>query len=147
MRFTFSNNPIDRLSCWFHNSIVEPLSRYHDRHKKTHYECCVCGLMHAPYFEGQKYSSIRYDYGWHKLDDGHRWICHHCADHGFALNAEKDIPIENGMRDYTWDEWQELFVDPNREYIAKLIEEKDPEYYKREILYEGLFEEDDDESF
>ena len=113
--------------CWFHNNIIEPLSRFYDKHKKTHYECCVCGNMEAPYFDSDKYCSMKWDYGWHKLQGSNRWICHHCADHGFALNTDQEIPPWE--RDFTWDEWQRNVVKPNREYTENLIKEKDPEYY------------------
>lgn len=39
MRITFSNNPIDKLSCWFENEVIEPISRYYYSKKKSHYQC------------------------------------------------------------------------------------------------------------
>ena len=126
MRYTF-----DKFSCWFYNSIVEPLSRRRDTHKKTHYECCVCGMLESPYFYDEFKGSMRYDYGWHKLDCGKRWICHHCADHGYA-------PCSNG--ESTFEEWQEKIVVPQRERVRNLIKAKDPEYYNKCYFY------DDEES-
>lgn len=133
MRFAFSNNSIDRLHCWFYNHIVEPFARYRDKHKKTYYWCTVCGLTIAPYFDDTDNFSVKHDRGWHKIQGTDRWICHHCMDHGFASEIEKDVPLESCTREYTWDEWQELVVEPSKARIEKLIEEKDPEYYKREI--------------
>lgn len=132
MRYAFNTNLFDRLSCWFHNSIVEPLSRRHDKRKKTHYECCVCGMLEAPHFySGMKYTSMRYDYGWHKLDGGKRWICHHCADHGYS-------PCSVG--ESTFEEWHEKIVVPQRVQVRELIKTKDPEYYNECYFY------DDEES-
>ena len=117
-----------RLECDIHNKIVEPLSRRHDRKKKTHYECCVCGMLEAPYFYDEcKYSSMRWDYGWHKIDGGERWVCHQCADHGYA-------PIS--VYEPTFEEWQEQFVKPNRQRIRELIKAKDSEYYNECYFYD-----------
>lgn len=123
MRFTFSNNPIDRFSCWFENSVIEPLSRYYYRHKKAHYRCAICGHIKAPYFTGEKYTSITKDFGWHKFKDNNRWACHHCADHGFISARDEH---NSG---YTWDEWQEFVKEDNSKVIS-IIKEKDPEYYE-----------------
>lgn len=123
MRFIFSNNPIDRFSCWFENSVIEPLSRYYYRHKKAHYRCAVCGLIEAPYFTEEKYTSITKDFGWHKFKDNNRWACHHCADHGFISARDEH---NSG---YTWDEWQEFVKEDNSKVIS-IIKEKDPEYYE-----------------
>lgn len=140
MQFTFSNNPIARLSCWFNNSIREPFSRWRDKHKKTHYECCVCGHLIAPYFDDRyTYSSVKHDYGWHKLKGENRWICHKCADHGFWPSSDSDIPLESCQRGYTWDEWQDV-VAKERVCIRELIKTKDPEYYNDNYFY------DDEES-
>ena len=127
MRYTFSNRIYDNLATWVHNSIVEPLSRHYDKHKKTHYECCVCGLIHAPYFEEQHYTSMRYDYGWHKIDGGKRWICHHCADHGYS-------PCSIG--ESTFEEWHEKIVVPQRARVRELIKTKDPDYYNECYFYD-----------
>jgi hypothetical protein len=96
-------------------------------------------MLEAPYFYDEFMGSMRYDYGWHKLDGGKRWICHHCADHGFAPSSDKDIPIESGTRDYTWDEWQNI-VTKKRIRVRELIKAKDPEYYNECYFY------DDEES-
>ena len=130
MRFTFNNNPIDRFSCWFHNNIVVPLARWHDSHKKTHYECCVCGELRAPYFEDLFQGSLTWDYGWYKLDDG-SWICHHCADHGYAPNL---CYIDS------FEYWYDNLVMPHRARVRELIKTKDPEYYNNHCFY------DDEES-
>ena len=124
MGITFSNNPIDKLLCWFENEVIEPISRYYYSKKKSHYQCAICGRIEAPYFTGEKYASITKDMGWHKLDNGkwHRWVCHHCADHGFERPNEKDLPWT-----FTWDEWQDFVEEDNNKL---LIKEKDPEYYE-----------------
>ena len=125
MRISFSNNPIIKFECWFENSIVEPISRYYYSKKKTHYRCTVCGRIEAPYFTGEKYASLTKDMGWHKFNEGKwsRWVCHHCADHGFVSASES----RNG--NYTWDEWQEFVNEDNTEVLTA-IKEKDPEYYE-----------------
>lgn len=117
------------ISCWFHNNIREPLSRRRNKCKKAHYECCVCGLIVAPYFDDKcgKYSSMRWDYGWHKLDGGKRWICHRCADHGFAPRSSFES---------TFCEWYKDVVEPSRQEVKALIKEKDPKYYAQCDFYD-----------
>lgn len=140
MTFTFSNNPIDKLSCWFENSIAEPLSRYYYKHKKGYYQCVVCGRIKAPYFTDDKYCSMTKDFGWHKLDNGKwsRWVCHHCADHSFSPSFENGKPIDwEHPREWTWDEWQEL-VNKNNVEVLAIIKEKDSEYY--EYWFDGEME-------
>ena len=104
----------------------EYIARQYYIHKKTHYECCVCKHLVAPYFDNAYKFSLTYGMGWHKLKGKpKRWICHHCADHGFSLEKNKDkFPREN-----TWDEWQQIVVQPNKTRLLKLIKEKDPVYY------------------
>lgn len=115
------------LSCDIHNNIVEPLSRWHDSHKKTHYECCVCGRLEAPYFDDKFKGSMRWDYGWHKLNGGKRWVCHKCADHGYA-------PYVCG--ESSFEDWYENFVVPQRVRVRALIKSKDPEYYNNCFFYD-----------
>ena len=145
MRLTFSNNPLDKFSCWFENEVVEPISRHYYSKKKAHYTCAICGCIEAPYFTGAKYASMTKDYGWHKLDNGkwHRWVCHHCADHGFVSSSE------NHNSSFTWDEWRKLIKGSN-ERLLEIIKEKDPEYYDywfnggREKELFGEWEENDE---
>lgn len=142
MRFTFSHNPISRISCWFHNSIIEPFSRWYFFNTKAHYECTVCGQIEAPYFTDEPYASLSHDYGWHRLKNSKRWICHHCADHDFVLSKDWDE-----YHGWTWDAWQE-YVKINNAVILEAIKEKDPEYYH--YWFEGgrakeLFGDDEDE--
>lgn len=116
------------LHCDIHNNIVEPMSRRHDSRKKIHYECCVCGMLEAPYFDDDiKYASMRWDYGWHKLDGGKRWICHRCADHGY-------YPCSVG--ESTFEEWHEKIVVPQRARVRELIKTKDPDYYNECYFYD-----------
>ena len=134
------------LSCDIHNNIVEPLSRRHDRKKKTYYECCVCGALEAPYFYDEcKYSSMQYDYGWRKLKNDPRWVCHHCHSHGYAPQSTYEP---------TFEEWQEQIVKPQRQHIRELIKTKDPKYYNECCFYDdpesvdryyGRFMNDEDE--
>ena len=119
------------LSCNIHNNIVEPLSRWHDSRKKTHYECCVCGKLEAPYFDDLFKGSMRWDYGWHKLDNGRRWVCHHCADHSYSPHSAWGDSFED---------WYENTVIPSRVRIRELIKAKDLEYYDNHYFY------DDEES-
>lgn len=134
MRFNFSRNPIGRLSCWIHNEVIEPFSRWYFFNTKAHYECTVCGRIEAPYFVEEPYASLPYDYGWHQLKNSKRWICHHCADHDFIPTKEWD-----GIHGWTWDAWQEYIHDHNK-VILDIIKEKDPEYYH--YWFEGGREEE-----
>lgn len=76
MQISFSNNPIDRLSCAIHNKIEE-LSRVHwlmGKHKKI--ECRICrGTMDS---WKNIYSPMQC--GWKKINK-YTWICHQCLDH------------------------------------------------------------------
>ena len=137
MIITFSRNPFIRFYCWLENRIITPIKRNDAVHKKTHYECCVCGIIKSPYFEDCSYT-IDTDYGWHKLDNGkyNRWVCHHCADHGFS---DSHTELSPGKREYTWDEWQEIVKKHNR-YMLKIIKKKDLEYY--EYWFNGGYEDE-----
>ena len=131
MKFTFSRNPFVRFSVWFDNNIAHAVKNYYYKNKKAHYTCCVCGEIIAPYFESteeDQYNVLTDDYGWHKLDNGkyNRWICHHCADHGYAMSTDERELFE---REYKWDEWQDIVEDGNKKVLA-VIKEKDPEYYE-----------------
>lgn len=134
MRLTFSNNPLDRFACWFENEVLTPISRYYYINKKKHYECCVCGHIIAPYFDDNCKCSPIYDMGWHKFNESWpRYICHHCADHGYSH--------------ISWDEWQEYIKEYDEKVLAT-IKNKDPEYYH--YWFEGgreqeLFGDDNDE--
>lgn len=131
MIITLSRNPLIKFEVWIRNNIIYKIKNYHYKHKKAHYQCCVCGMVIAPYFEAseEQYNVLTDDYGWHKLDNGkyNRWICHHCADHGFSPSDAKGDPHEV-PREYTWDEWKNI-VEYNNEKIFAIIKEKDPEYY------------------
>lgn len=132
MKITFSRNPLVRFSVWFDNNITHVIKDYYYKNKKDHYQCCVCGKIIAPYFESseeERYNVLTDDYGWHKLDNGkyNRWICHHCADHGFSPSDAEGEPYEV-PREYTWDEWQDIIAPENKK-VMDAIKEKDPEYY------------------
>ena len=137
MIITFSKNPFIKFRVWFYNNIIYSFKNYYYKHKKTHYQCCVCGEIIAPYFkdpEEEQYSVLTDDYGWHKLDNGkyNRWICHHCADHGFAWS---DDPAEFPNREYKWEEWEEIVKESNERILNK-IKEKDLDYYNYWFNYE-----------
>lgn len=139
MIITFSKNPFIKFRVWFYNNIIYSFKNYYYKHKKTHYQCCVCGEIVAPYFEDSKeeqYSVLTDDYGWHKLDNGkyNRWICHHCADHGYAWSGDTN---ELSDREYKWEEWEEI-VKENNERILNKIKEKDLDYYNYWFNYEDL---------
>ena len=141
MIITFSKNPFVKFSVWFQNNIAYMIKNYYYKHKKTHYQCCVCGMIIAPYFETSKekqYNVLTDDYGWHKLDNGkyNRWICHHCADHGFSPSNAEGEPHEV-PREYTWDEWKNI-IENNNKKILNIIKEKDPEYYHYWFEYGDL---------
>lgn len=108
-------------------SIKEKMGHWLAKHKKAYYVCAVCGKIEAPYFNKEPVS-ITDGYGWHKFKDSNRWVCHHCADHGFALESEEYIPEED--RDFTWEEWQKIVKEENKK-ILDLIKEKDSEFYRK----------------
>lgn len=123
MRINFSRNPINIISTWWENVVVDGVRTYYFTHKKSHYKCCVCGLIKSPYFESFKCSL--YGMGWHRLAGSHRWICHHCADHGY-VNEPDDW-------NYTWDEWQKEVERLNILALDK-IRQKDFDYYREYFL-------------
>lgn len=116
--------------CWLIESIISQIKEYLVRqyyiHKKAHYECCVCKQLQAPYFDDNNKYSLTDDMGWYKLKGKpKRWICHHCADHGYSMTNEANkFPREN-----TWDEWQQIVVQPYNKRLLDLIYIKDPIYY------------------
>lgn len=141
MIITFSKNPFTKFRVWLQNNIIYSFKNYYYKHKKAHYQCCVCGKIVAPYFEDseeEQYNVLTDDYGWHKLDNGkyNRWICHHCADHGFSSSDAEGEPYEV-PREYTWDEWQNIIEDNNKK-VLNAIKEKDPKYYHYWFEYGNL---------
>lgn len=109
---------------WFIESIPGKISwalaTFYAKHKKTHYECSICGMIEAPYFGDNKYlrSSITHGYGWWKTKSSYgrsRWICHHCMEHSSTM---------------TWDELQEFVQRCNKRTLEN-IKIKDPEYYRK----------------
>ena len=139
MIITFSKNPLVKFEVWIRNNIIYKIKNHYYKHKKAHYQCCVCGMIIAPYFEilEEQHSVLTDDYGWHKLDNSkyNRWICHHCADHGFSSSDTKGKPHEA----LTWDEWKNI-VKYHNEKILDIIKEKDHEYYRYWFEYEDLEE-------
>lgn len=144
-------NYFKKLAWKIDADICYPIRCHMARKKKTHYQCKVCGLIEAPYFQ-EEYGcgSITDDYGWNRIGKKKHnlWICHHCCGHGFSDSNTK-VPREK--RDPTWDEWQE-FVKMNNEKILSLIQKKDPDYYEywfnggyEEELFKDLLRNDDDD--
>lgn len=130
MIITFSKNLFTKFRVWLQNNIIYSFKNYYYKHKKAHYQCCVCGKIVAPYFEEEQYNVLTDDYGWHKLDN--RWICHHCADHGYARSNDTN---EFPNREYKWEEWEEI-IEKDNERILNKIKEKDPDYYNYWFNYE-----------
>ena len=76
MKITLNNNPIDHLSCCFHNKIEE-LSRVQwlmGKHKKV--ECRICRDTMDSWKD--IYSPIQC--GWKQINK-YTWICHRCLYH------------------------------------------------------------------
>ena len=76
MMFTFSDRPIDKLSCWIHNT-YEKLTQIQwiaGRHKKI--ECEICGDTMDNYIDVFSPAQA----GWKQIDR-YTWICHNCLDH------------------------------------------------------------------
>lgn len=76
MRITFSNNPIDKLSCYIDNK-KEELSRIRwlmGKHKEV--ECRICGDILDSYKDIWSPEQC----GWHRVGK-YSWICHRCMDH------------------------------------------------------------------
>lgn len=107
--------------------IKEKIADWIAKYKKEYYVCEVCGKVEAPYFDSNPHS-INYGYRWYKFKGSDRWVCHHCADHEFALESEEGIPEED--RDFTWEEWQKVVKEENIK-LLDLIKEKDPEFYRK----------------
>lgn len=77
------------------------------KHNKKMYICSKCGLIEVP-SNGECYYDLIEDYGWHKLKNPKRYICHHCAEH---QDDYKDEPMS-----WTPDEW-EVFVKTSNDKI------------------------------
>ena len=93
--------------------------------KKKIYECCACGILqYASLYEIEDY------YGWHIIK-GHtlygirfkkydRWICHHCAEHGYITTQQKE---EHPEWHFTYDEWMEYVEENNKKLLNQLKQE------------------------
>lgn len=80
--------------------IKEACSNFYYKYHKEVYICSECGLMVAPYVSNICNSLIN-DFGWHKLKNPKRWICHHCAGH-------------SSDESFTKSEWEEYVKDYNK---------------------------------
>ena len=76
MKFTLSNNPIDKLLCWIYNKTekVSQIKWITGKHKKC--ECRICGKILDNYID--MYSPMQC--GWVKISKC-AWICHRCLEH------------------------------------------------------------------
>ena len=145
MQFTFSNNPIDRLSCWLHNK-KEDLSRVQWlKGKRKEVECRICGKV----LDSSKDPYSPMQCGWHKVDKYNNWICHNCFDHRDFRPFIEMIDEENRKE---WEERHRIIteqIEPKAQEIIDLLKEYLPEYKETLDLYKpvDLFYFDDDGYF
>ena len=60
--------------------VKELLEDQYFKHNKKIYICCECGYMEIPY-SYKKYNGLVNSFGWKKLKNPKRWVCHYCAYH------------------------------------------------------------------
>jgi len=77
MRFIFSNNPIDRLSCWYHNKVEEFSQIKWITGERKQCECVICGNKMDSYKD--IFSPMQC--GWVKIKGSKKYICHSCLCH------------------------------------------------------------------
>jgi len=70
MRFSLGFSPW--VPWW---RFTEWLSNTYWRRRNEVIICCECGTMEIPE------NSLPNEYGWKKLKNPKRWVCHHCFDH------------------------------------------------------------------
>lgn len=78
MRIAFTNNPIDKLSCWASNK-YEEITQLLWNHSHQKVTCIICGQVLDP--KKDKYSPVQC--GWHRLSRVNKsyQICHQCIWH------------------------------------------------------------------
>ena len=76
MKFTFSNNPISMLKCWYWNKKEDISQIIWQKGKRKRIQCRICGKVLDSWKE--EYSPIQC--GWHRVNK-YSWICHMCFDH------------------------------------------------------------------
>lgn len=67
------------------------------------YICYNCGLISAPYL----YNYSIEDFGWKKINNPKRWICHHCAYH----------KSDNGFTKETWQDFVQTYNESEKAKI------------------------------
>ena len=76
MRISFSNNPIEKLSCYTYNKIEELSRVFWLMGKPKHIECRICGDV----LDSRKDVFSPMQCGWGKVDK-YTWVCHNCLCH------------------------------------------------------------------
>lgn len=130
MQFTFSNNPIDRLSCWLHNKKEDLSGIVWLKGKQKQVECRICGDV----LDSKKDIYSPMQCGWHKVDKYNNWICHRCFDH------RNFIPFIEMIDEAERKECEEnnkllIKVDAKAREIIALLKEYLPEYKETLDLY------------
>lgn len=134
MVFTFNNNPIDKLVCWFYNTkedISQVLWRK-GKHKTA--KCRICGKILDSHKD--EYSPMQC--GWHKVTK-YSWICHSCFDHrNFIPFIEM---IDEADRKY-WEEHKRILekIRLKAQEVIDLLKEYLPEYKETLDLYQSNFD-------
>ena len=102
MKFTISNNPIDKLSCWIYNK-KEELSQVKwitGKHKEC--ECRICGDK----LDNRKDMYSPMQCGWVRIGK-YTWICHSCLCHrNYRPYVEKVYEDERKL-------WEKTDVEEN----------------------------------
>lgn len=129
MRITFSNNPIDKLSCYIDNKKEDLSQILWQRGKHKTAECRICGKTLDSHKD--EYSPMQC--GWHRVTK-YSWICHSCFDHrNFIPFIEM---IDEADRKY----WEEHNLKAEQiklkaQEIIDLLKEYLPEYKETLDLY------------
>lgn len=78
MQICFSDNPINKLSCWLYNK-YEEFTQFRWQLKHHRIECRICGDVLDS--NDTKFSPEQC--GWKRLKDQlyKPWICHKCLEH------------------------------------------------------------------
>lgn len=78
MQICFSNNPIDKLSCWLNNK-YEEFTQFRWQLKHHRVECRICGDV----LDSNEIKFSPEQCGWKRLKDQlyKPWICHTCLEH------------------------------------------------------------------
>lgn len=78
MRISFSNNPIDKLSCYIYNKIEELSRIFLLIGKPKQIKCTICGDV----LDSRRDVYSPMQCGWYKIGNSkYTWICHECLCH------------------------------------------------------------------